>query len=591
MTPAMVVLTLIILASIVLFAIDIFPVDKTSLLILSILVVSRLITPEQAVSGFGNTATITVACMLALSFGIQRTGILNYLANTIVDLGGNQESRILLSIMLAVGILSAFINNTAAVALFLPLTIAVAREQNFSASKLLMPMSFAAMFAGTTTLIGTSTNLLIYSIVIEQVGWEIGMFEFSQLGLVFFVVGIIYLLVLGRRLIVARRIPHSLTEDYRLRHFVTELLINPDSPLINKSVSETRLGELYDLEVIEIIRGQKRILPSSEVEHLRSGDILLVRGDPKTLIQIRESQGLTLKALSLSDREIQDENIVLVEAFISPTSRLIESTLKEVDFRRTFLATALAIRSHGRNVRQKIGKTPLEFGDSLLILTTREHLEVLRSSTDFLVLEEVRMAYVRRDKAYYALTIFAGIVAAASIGVVSIMEAAIIGVGLMVITGCIRLHELYGHLSWQTIIMLGCLIPLGQAMENTNLAAFLAQGLVHSLQNWGPIAVLSGLYFATTLLTSIMSNNATAVLMAPIALSIAGSLNADPKPFVIAIMFAASSSFLTPVGYQTNTFIFGPGGYRFFDFFKVGAPLNVVFWLLATILIPYFWPF
>ena len=591
MTVDMVLLSAILVGAVLLFALEVFPVDKVSVLVLSTLVVFRLISPEQALAGFGNPATVTVACMLALSYGIQTTGALNYLANKFVDLAKESEFRLLVSIIAAVGLLSAFINNTAAVALFLPLTMTVAREHDMDPSKLLMPMSFAAMFAGTCTLIGSSTNLLVYSLAVEHLNWPIGMFEFTLVGLIFFAVGTFYLLVVGRHLVPARRTSDSLTEEYRLRHFVTELILRGDSPLIGQSIAETNFREKYGLEVIEILRGQKRLLPSAVETRLQDSDILLVQGPPQALLQIQDSHGVTIKALTVQDQDLEDENIVLVEAFISPTSRLVDSTVKEVNFRQTFKANTLAIRSHGRTIRQKIGTIRLEHGDSLLILTSREQLKVLRQSPDFLVLEEVRRTFLRKDKLFYGAGIFLGIILLVSFNLLSIVEAAVIGTGLMLLTGCLRLQDLYSHLSWQTIVMLACLIPVGSAMENTGLANLVATTLVAELDVWGPVAVLSGVYLLTSTLTSVMTNNATAILMIPISLSAAEHLQVSPQPFVMAVLFAASASFMTPIGYQTNLFIFGPGGYKFTDFLKVGAPLNLLFWILASVLIPLFWPF
>ena len=591
MTQEMVLLCAIIVGAVILFSLDLYPVDKVSILVLSALLLFGLVSSSEAIAGFGSSATVTVACMLALSYGIQATGGLGYVANKMVDLAGANEFRIFLSIIIAVGVLSAFINNTAAVALFLPLTLAVARERHLDPSQLLMPMSFAAVFAGTCTLVGTSTNLLVYSLAMERLDWEIGMFEFTPAGLLFSATGLIYLLTVGRYLIRRRRTSKSLTEEYRLRHFVTELIIRPNSPLIGKLIAETEFREKHNVEVIEILRDGSKLLPSAEATRLQPADMLLVQGDPHTLMDLQNSQGVTLKALTVEDRDLEDENIVLMEAFISPTSRLVETTLKEVNFRRTFKANALAIRSHGRTVREKIGRIPLEYGDSLLILTSRDQVDVLRQSPDFLVLEEVRGGFLRKDKLYYAVGISLAIVLLAALGVVSIMKAALLGIGFMVLTGCLRLNDLYSHLPWQTIIMLACLIPLGTAMENTGLASLIATQVVEVLRDWGPFAVLSGIYLLTSLLTSIMSNNATAILMVPVSISVAQQLNVDPKPFVMGVMFAASASFMTPVGYQTNLFIFGPGGYRFTDFLIVGAPLNLVFWILATFLIPFFWHF
>ena len=590
MTLEMLLLTAIVAVAVILFAFEVFPVDKVSILILSSLVALRLISPEEAIAGFGNPATVTVACMLALSYGLQATGALNYVANKLVDLARESEFRLLFAIIVAVGVLSAFINNTAAVALFLPLTIAVAREQNMDPSRFLMPMSFAAIVAGTCTLIGTSTNLLIYSLAREHLDWQIGMLEFTPIGLIFFAVGGLYLLFVGHHLVPSRK-SGGLIREYRLRHFVTEMVLGNTSPLIGKSIAGTNFREKYSLEVVEILRGSSRLLPAAQKTRLEAGDTLLVQGDPQSLLQVQASQGVTIRALPLKDQDLEDENIVLVEAFISPTSRLVDSTLKEVNFRQTYKANALAIRSHGRTIRERIGKIRLEYGDSLLILTSRDQLEALRESLDFLVFEEVRRTSVRQDKIYYGVGIFVAIVLLATFHLLTIVEAAVIGTGLMLLTGCLRLHDLYSHISWQTIVMLACLIPLGSAMENTGLASFFATKLTATLHLWGPWAVLSGIYLFTSLLTSFMSNNATAVLMFPIVLSTAQQLQLNPQPLVMAVMFAASASFMTPIGYQTNLLIFGPGGYRFSDFIKVGAPLNIILWIVATLTIPIFWPF
>ena len=590
MTVDMLLLATIVAGAVVLFAFEVFPVDKVSVLILSSLVAFRLISPQEAIAGFGNTATVTVACMLALSYGLESTGALNYVANKLVDLAQGSEFRLLLSIIVAVGLLSAFINNTAAVALFLPLTISAAREQNMDPGKFLMPMSFAAIFAGTCTLIGTSTNLLVYSLAVEHLDWQIGMFEFTPVGLIFFATGSLYLLLIGHHLVPSRN-SGSLVKEYRLRHFVTEMILRDDSPLVGKSIVGTNFREKYDLEVVEILRGTSKLLPSARETRLEAGDTLLVQGDPQSLLRVQASQGVTIKALTVKDQDLEDENIVLAEAYIAPNSRLVDSTLKEVNFRQTFKANALAIRSHGRTIRERISKIRLEYGDSLLILTSRDQLETLKQSPDFLVFEEVRRSFVRKDKIYFGVGIFVAIILLATFNVLTVVEAAVVGTGLMLLTGCLRLHDFYNHIPWQIIVMLACLIPLGSAMENTGLANFLATQLTANLNLWGPWAVLSGIYLLTSLLTSVMSNSATAVLMIPIVLSTAQQLQLSPKPLVMAVMFAASASFMTPIGYQTNLLIFGPGGYRFSDFLKVGVPLNIIFWIVATFTIPMVWPF
>ena len=590
-TLEMILLWAIVAGAVVLFSLDIFPVDKVSFLVLGALVATGLVQSNEAISGFGNPATITVACMLALSYGVQRTGALNFAASRIIQFAAGNELKLLFSILITVGVLSAFINNTAAVAIFLPLTLSVARKRNLDASKFLMPMSFAAMFAGTCTLVGTSTNLLVAQLFRDHAGSAIGMFDFAPMGLIFSAAGMLYLLTVGRRLLIPRRTAESLTEDYQLRHFVTELILRPNSPLLGRTVEEAALNETFNIQAIEIIRGAQRLLPSDEEARLQQGDILLVQGQSDSFLEMRDTAGVNLRALSVDDRFLEQDNLLLVEAFVSPNSRLVDSTLKEVDFRSTYKANALAIRSHGRTIRQKIGTVRLEHGDSLLVLTDRRQLGVLHRTQDFLVLEELPQTQLRKDKLPWALGIFIGIILAASFDVFNILEASILGTALMLLTRCIRSQEIYSNLHWQTIVMLGCLIPLGTAMETTGTARFMAEYLVEELQAFGPTAVLSGLYLVTTVLTSLMSNNATGVLMLPIAISLGETLGTRLEPFVFCVMFAASASFMTPMGYQTNTFVFGPGGYNFSDFLRVGAPLNLIFWILATLFIPIFWPF
>ncbi len=590
-TLEMVLLWAILVGAVLLFSFDVFPVDKVSLLVLGALLATGLVSGSEAISGFGNAATITVACMLALSFGVERTGALNFAAIRIIKFSGGSELKLLFSIMMTVGVLSAFINNTAAVAIFLPLTLSVARRRNLDASKFLMPMSFAAMFAGTCTLVGTSTNLLITELFRDHTGRAIGMFDFAPMGLVFFATGMLYLLTVGRRLLVSRRTGESLTEDYQLRHFVTEVILRPNSPLLGRTVTEAALSETFNIEAIELIRGEQRLLPTDQEARLQLGDILLIQGHSDSFLEMRDTAGVDLRALTVDDRFLERENLVLVEAYVSPGSRLVDSTLKEVDFRKTYKANALAVRSHGRTIRQKIGTVRLEHGDSLLILTDRQQLGVLHRTRDFLVLEELPRTQLRKDKLPYALGIFVAIILAASLDVLSILEASILGTALMLLTRCVHTREIYSNLHWQTIVMLGCLIPLGTAMESTGTAVFIAEQLIGGLRDFGPLAVLSGLYLVTTVLTSLMSNNATGILMFPIALSLADVLGTRPEPFVFSVMFAASASFMTPMGYQTNTFVYGAGGYRFSDFLRVGAPLSLLFWILATLLIPVFWPF
>jgi di/tricarboxylate transporter len=587
------IVSAILLLALVLFVTELVPIDLTALLVVGLLILTQVLTPAEGFSGFSHPAPVTVAAMLVLSTGLIRTGAVAKLGQKVSALGGSSEVSQLAVIFPVVALLSAFISNTAAVAMFLPLVLNIAREKKLSPSKLLLPLSYAAILGGACTYIGTSTNIIVGTIFAAGTHPPLQMFEFSGLGLVLLTLGAVYMLAIGQRNLPYRPTEASLTEGYRLREYLTELVIRSDSPLLDKTLRETDFSQMLDIEVLEIQRGRQKLRLFLQEIRLKSGDVLIVKGNLENILKIRDTEGVDILAeAKLSDRDLKSEDITLAEAVISPDSSLIGRTLKEANFRQRYQATALAIRRHASQIRDKLGRVRLRMGDMLLVQVRKEVLGNLRQDSDFLlILEESQSSDFRLSKLPIAVLIFLGVIAAAAFQKLPIELAALFGALLMVFTRCITLREAYRAVDWRIVILIGGTLSLGTAMEKTGTATAIAESLVGWSGTLGPVALIAVLYLVTMGMTEIMSNNATAALLTPIAISIAHHGGWDPRPFAFCVAFAASCSFLTPIGYQTNTMVYGPGGYRFTDYFKVGAWLSLISWLTATLLIPHIWPF
>ena len=587
------IVSAILLLALVLFVTELVPIDLTALLVVGLLILTQVLTPAEGFSGFSHPAPVTVAAMLVLSTGLIRTGAVAKLGQKVSALGGSSEVSQLAVIFPVVALLSAFISNTAAVAMFLPLVLNIAREKKLSPSKLLLPLSYAAILGGACTYIGTSTNIIVGTIFAAGTHPPLQMFEFSGLGLVLLTLGAVYMLAIGQRNLPYRPTEASLTEGYRLREYLTELVIRSDSPLLDKTLRETDFSQMLDIEVLEIQRGRQKLRLFLQEIRLKSDDILIVKGNLENILKIRDTEGVDILAeAKLSDRDLKSEDITLAEAVISPDSSLIGRTLKEANFRQRYQATALAIRRHASQIRDKLGRVRLRMGDMLLVQVRKEVLGNLRQDSDFLlILEESQSSDFRISKLPIAVLIFLGVIATAASQKLPIELAALFGALLMVFTRCITLREAYRAVDWRIVILIGGTLSLGTAMEKTGTATAIAESLVGWSGALGPVALIAVLYLVTMGMTEIMSNNATAALLTPIAISIAHHGGWDPRPFAFCVAFAASCSFLTPIGYQTNTMVYGPGGYRFTDYFKVGAWLSLISWLTATLLIPHIWPF
>lgn len=573
----------ILIAALIIFALDIMPIDFVAFSIMAVILVlhDQLdMTLQEAISGFSNSATITVMAVFILSAGVQRTGMVNYVSRRMVKWGGDRERRQILTIQGVTGPISMFINNTAAVAILIPAAIRMAREARRSPSKLLMPLSFVSQLAGVVTLIGTSTNILASELADQSGLGGFSMFEFSTIGLLIFATGGLYLLFVAPYLLPDRGAGQTLERTYQVSDFLSEVLVPEGSEFVGKTLADAQIRQEFGVQVLEIIRGSERIIGLRSGTVLQAGDILVVSGSADELVAIREDDRLEIEAQArLDDTDQLPEEIRLLEVVIGPNSTLIGGTLISTNFRNRYGTTVIAMRRDGRVIRQRLGSVRFEFGDTLLLQGSPAAIERMKMERGFIVTEEPEIETFRTSKIPLALAILAGVVLFAALGQ-PILVTAITGAVLMVLTGCLTVQELHRSIRWDVIFLLAGMIPVGIALQNTGGAQQLADLAVRSADYVPALAVLYIFYATTTVLTELISNNASVVVMVPIAISTAASLGLDPKAFILAIMFSASTSFTTPVGYQTNTMIYGPGGYKFTDFPRVGGPLNLL--LLAV---------
>lgn len=596
-TVEIIIVLIVLLLAIVLFATEIFSVDVVALIIMATLIVSGVVTPAEGVSGFSNSATITVAAMFILSAALFKSGAVVGLGNHLAMLFQKSFWLAIIATMIVVGLVSAFINNTPVVAIFIPILAGAAVKSGSNLGKMLMPLSFASMFGGLCTLIGTSTNILVSGIAVEHDLEPFGMFEMTKMGLLFFAVGIIYMVIIGIRIIPKRGNNKGLVQKFGMGEYLTEIVLEGSAPSVAKKIKNSPLVKNLDIDILEVNRqGQKYFMPSGELE-LMKGDILKVRCDLEKIKTLKEREGIKLKSdVKFRDKDMETEGLTLVEAVIAPNSQFEGRTVKDVAFRQRYGATVLAIRHRGEIMREKVATTVLRSGDTLLIEAQKDKLDFLRQlqlqgRNTFLIVSEVGFPDFRKDKIFYVTGAIVSIILLAALNILPIMVAALLGCIFLIVTGCITMEEAYRAIDWKVIFLLAGAMSLGIAMDESGAAILLSGLLIDGAGAWGPTAVVSFLYLITVILTSVMSNNASAVLLAPIAIAGAVAMGVDARPFLMAITFAASSSFMTPIGYQTNTMIYGAGGYKFMDFVKVGGPLNLIFWILATFMIPYFFPF
>lgn len=592
LAPEILFVYALILLAIILFVNKRISFDVTSLILLAILMVSGILTPKEGLSGFSNPATVTIACMFILSEGLRRTGALDIVGDYFFKLSKLNYRLAMFIIMLVVGVISAFINNTAAVAIFIPVIISLSKDLGKSASKLLMPMSFAAMFGGVCTLIGTSTNLLVDSIATDNGLAGFGMFDFTPVGIIFFVAGFIYLFTIGINLIPERRKDESLTDTFQMQSYLTDVVLQPNSPFVNTPLHNTKLIQDLDLDIVEVFDENGKSKPDRHNIKLQQKDTLRIRGSVKELNKLLNREDVLIKPnKNWKDKDFEIGNAQLVEAVVAPESSFEGKKLKDIDLYHQYEAIVLAIRQKGKIQQEHLPDIRLQSGTSLLLYAKKERVNDIKTAEEFVLATEIKVPDFHEEKIPVAVGIILGVVGFAAFGILPIVASAICGVILMVLTGCLSNEEAYQSINWKVIFLLGGVLPLGIAMQKTGAAQLMVDGLISNFESLGPTAVLSALFFLSMMLTNLISNQATAALLAPIAIEASSTINVSADPLLVAVTMAASLSFMSPIGYQTNTMIFGPGQYKFIDFVKVGTPLNILFWIIGTFAIPLFWPF
>ena len=589
------VLMLIVLAF-SLFVTEKFPLDVTALLILSILLIGQFLTPEEAVSGFANPAVITIGLLFILSYALQKTRILEYLIIRINKLVSRSKNLGLGVYLLTIAIASALMNNTAIVAIFMPVTIRLAHQYKISPSKLLIPLSYAAIMGGTLTLVGTSTNLLVNAIYVDNGGLSLGMFEFAQYGWIPLTIGLAYVIWIAPLILPSRTITSSLTKSYHMAGYLTEMKISNDSPLVGKTCRERNINQNYDVMVLDIQREGYLISTKVGEELIQVGDILFVKGTVENFLRMKEVEKISLLIdEKLTQKELEQEDNILMECMLTDKSDIVGKTLMQSNFRKRFRTFILAIRRDGSIIRKKVAHVILHTYDTLLIYGRRKQIDKLASRGDFILLGEVQADLIKSRYWWVSIVAIITTIILAAFSIIPILKGAIISVVILLLFRIISPNEAYQSIHWQVIVLIAALIPLGIVIESTGTATFIGQLISETVADFSPnkqpYILLALIYLITMILTEVSSNTATAIIMAPIVMAVTNQMGIDARPFIFAVCFAASASFVTPVGYQTNLMVYGPGGYKFSDFIKVGMPLSIIFWLLAILFIPIIWPF
>ena len=581
----------IILVAVILFATEKLRVDIIALLVLITVGLIGLIPPEAVFAGFASPAVITVWAVYIVSAGLFKTGVADILGERITRIAGTSETRLIVVIMLTCGIMSAFMNNIGATAVLLPVVVGISRKAKIPVSKLLIPLAFSSLMGGNMTLIGTPPNILATNILAAKDLPTFSFFDFTPMGIIVFATGILYMVILGKRILPERESGEDQMLAHQAREYTTEVRVPAKNSIAGKTLLDSQLGSDYDLSVVAITRDNEVRTALTRDSYIQADDLLLIEGSAENLLRAQKSLGLVVEDERTYDLEDLDPiNAHIVEATLSPSSGMVGRSLREMRFRDRCGFTALALYRQGEVIGERLADVILQFGDALLLRGPSERLPALHQGNEFLVLEPVIVEVRRRNKALLAVGIMALVLILATFAGIAISMAMVIGAVLMVLTGCLTMDEAYDAIEWRSVFLIGGMLTLGIAMETTGTARFLADLIVNSLGQFGPMAILAGIYVMAALVTEPMSNAAATVLMVPIAIDVALGLGANPQTFALATVIGASTSFLTPVGHQAYVLVFGPGGYRFFDYTRVGAPLNILLFIVTMIFLPLLWP-
>jgi di/tricarboxylate transporter len=566
--------------------------DLLALSAMALLLVTGVLSTDEALAVFSNGAPIVIGCMFVLSAGLERTGAIDSLAQVFTRIAGTTEWRAQLALALLIVPLSALVNHLPVVVVFVPVILALARNSDLKASRLLIPLSFFSILGGTCTLIGMKTNLLVNGIAHRHGLPQFGMFEITGLGLIFAVIGVAYLLVFARKLLPHRESLAALIGAGIPRMFLTQAVISNASPLLGKTIAETPLARLREARIIDVMRNGERIETPLEALRFAAGDQLLLETPVAGVKGIKEMPGVLFQSeAELGVATTGEREAILMEGILGNRSTFLGKTLRDLNFRKQYGVHILAVHRQGENLREHFEDVELAFGDTLLVQGPAEGIHRLMQERDFLSLTEPTQRAFRRHKAPLAILASGSVIVLGAFHVLPIAALALIAAIFVVVTGCLDIEEAREAVEWRILYMILGMLALGTSMETTGAAHLIASGVTAAVGRFGPAVTLSVTYLVATVLTELISNNAVAVLLTPIAFEIAATMGVDARPFAVAIMFGCAASFATPIGHQTNTYVFGAGGYRFVDFPKIGAPLNILLWIVASILIPIFWPF
>ena len=582
----------IILMAIVLFATEKIRVDLVALIVLLTVSVTGLVSKEEVFLGFANPAVITIWAVYIVSGGLFNTGVADILGSVILRLSGSSEARLIAVIMLVCGTMSAFMNNVGAVAVLMPAVIGIARKTNIPVSKLLIPLAFSSLLGGKMTLIGTPANILAQGILTARGLPSFSFFEITPMGILVLATGVIYMVFIGRHLLPVRETADDPQAAKLLRDYIGEARVSTESPLIGKNLYQSNLGSEYDLSVLSIIRDGNLINSLHRDIVIEEKDHLILRGSAQNLLIASEELNLKIQTdqeYELADLDTKQSNIF--EATLAPRSTMVDRTLKEVQFRDRFGFMALAIWRQGEVLTEHLRDVKLQFGDALLLQGPPGRVRALQEGNEFLVLEPVEFKRSQRNKAPLAAGIMLLVITLAIFTNIGIATAMVMGSVAMVLTGCLTMDEAYESIDWRTVFLVGGMLSLGIAMENSGTANFLADHILNALGDYGPLGLLAGIYILSALITQPMSNAAAVVLMVPIAIDTAFGIEANHLTFTMAVVIGAATSFLSPVGHKANVLVFGPGGYRFFDYTRVGFLLTIALFIVSMIFLPILWPF
>lgn len=564
--------------------------DILAMCAVAFLLALGILSSKEVLGVFSNSAPFTVGCLFVLSAALERTGVIDTVAQMIARVHWRSPLHALGVVMLIAMVMSAFINNTPIVVILTPVVISLAHSVRQPPSKMLIPLSFATILGGTCTLIGTSTNILVDGVFQKHNLPAFGIFEITPFGLVYAVIGLVYLYLFGRHLLPDRSTLSDTLIDLSHRKFLTEVLIPQGSPLIGKSLSEAGLSRKRGHHVVDIIREETSLNPEHGEPKLQGGDRLVLRTSVAEFVGLRNGGDVTFDPNAHLIEPITTRDVRMMEGIIGPHSSLVGQRVSDLNLRRLYDTYILAIHRQNENLHTNFDEVRLQFGDTLLLEGSAAGLKRLFDRQELINLTEVTVLPFRRNKAWIAIIATLAVIVLSAFNTLPITSTALIAAAIVVATGCLDADEAYKAIQWPILMLIFGMLAVGIAMEKTGAAELVVNALVGTVGVLGPWAVLSLVYLITSVLTEFISNNAAAILLTPIGIGLADQMGVDARPFAVAVMFAASASFATPIGYQTNTFVYGAGGYKFMDFTRVGLPLNIMLWIVASFVIPIFWP-